>query len=158
MAAPRAEEVASCGGGCGAPGAAQRGYGGSVERCLPGRERESNSAGRGAQGRDTAQDSASPGTGRGLEGPGQQGRSCSELRRSAALPQSLQALQTDCSRVTGEAEYRCSDLAAATGVVPPWASQGIQPPLSASPGRGRGAPPGLATEISTTGPSPQKTN
>ena len=39
------------------------------------------------------------------------------------------------------AEYRFSDLATATGVVPPWASRGKQPPLSASPGRGRGAPP-----------------
>ena len=67
---------------------------------------------------DTSQDLASPGTGRGTEGPGQQGRSCPELSRSAAPPQSLQALQMDCSGVTVGAEYRFPELATATGVFP----------------------------------------
>ena len=71
--------------------------------------------------RDTAQDSASPRTGRGPEGPGQQGRSCPELSRSAAPPQSLQDLQMDYSQVTAGAEYRSPELAADTGVVPPGA-------------------------------------
>ena len=91
--------------------------------------------------RDTAQDPASPGTGRGREGPGQQGRSCPELSRSAAPPQSLQALQMECSGVTAGAESRSPELAAATGVVPPGASRGKQPPLSPAPGRGQSSSP-----------------
>ena len=91
--------------------------------------------------RDTSQDSASPRTGRGPEGPGQQGRSCPELSRSVPPPQSLQALQMDYSRVTAGAEYRFPELAADTGVVPPSASQGILPSLSPAPGRGQSSSP-----------------
>ena len=94
------------------------------------------------QGRqDTSQDLASPGTGRGPEGPGQQGCSCPELSRSAAPPQSLQALQMDCSGVTVGAEYRFPGLATATAVVPPRASQGKLPSLSPAPGRGQSSSP-----------------
>ena len=71
---------------------------------------------------------------------------------------SLQTLQIDCSGVTAGAVYRFSDLAAATGVVPPWTSRGKQHPLSASPGRGRGAPQGLTPENQHNRPLPQKTN
>ena len=66
--------------------------------------------------RDTAQDPASPGTGRGREGPGQQGRSCPELSRSAAPPRSLQALQTESSGVPAGAESRAADLAPPLGL------------------------------------------
>ena len=125
-----------------APGAAHKGWGGGfVERRLRSRERDSNSKGPRAWGPGTAQDSASHGTGRGLEGPGQQGRTCPELSRSAAPHRRLQALQMDCSGVMAGAEYKFSDLAASTVVVPPWVSRGKQAPLSASPGRERGAPP-----------------
>ena len=69
--------------GCSAHGGTRRdpvqlkGLGGGSAEGAAGRERESNSVGAGAQLRqDTAQDPASPATGRGREGPGQQGRSC----------------------------------------------------------------------------------
>ena len=56
------------------------------------------------------------GTGRGREGPGQQGHSCPELSRSVAPHWSHQALQKEGSVVTVGAESRA---ATATGVVPP---------------------------------------
>ena len=87
--------------------------------------------------RDTAQDPASPGTGRGREGPGQRGRSCPELSRSAAPPRSLQALQTEFLPELNPGFQSCP----ATGAVPPAASRGKQPPLSPAPGRGTAAPP-----------------
>ena len=90
---------------------------------------------------DTAQDLASPRIGRGPGGPGQQGCPCPELSRSAAPPQSLQALEMDCSGVTVGTEYRFPELAADTGVVPPSASQGILPSLSPAPGRGQSSSP-----------------
>ena len=105
--------------------------GARIQQCRP------RSTGR----RDTAQDSVSPGTGRGPEGLGHQGRSCPELSRSAAQPQSLQDLQMDCSRVTEGAEYRIPELVADTGVVPPGASRGKLPPLSPAPGRGQSSSP-----------------
>ena len=105
--------------------------GARIQQCRP------RSTGR----RDTAQDSASPETGRGPDGPGQQGRSCPELSRSAAPPQSLQALQMDCSQVTEGAEYRFPELAADTGVVPPGASRVKLPALRPAPGRGQSSSP-----------------
>ena len=159
-AVPLAEEGAPCSGGCVALGATRMCSGGGSLRGLrdqeqlrgagrqlwgeaaarPGariQQRRPQSTGR----QDTSQDLASPGTGRGPEGPGQQGCSCPELSRSAAPPQSLQALQMDCSRVTAGAEYRFPEVATATWVVPPRASQGKLPPLSPAPGRGQSSSP-----------------
>ena len=90
---------------------------------------------------DTAQDLASPGTGRGPDGPGQQGRSCPELSRSVVPTQSLQAVKMDCSGVTVGVEYRYPELAAATGVVPPEASRVKLPALRPAPGRGQSSSP-----------------
>ena len=159
-AVPLAEEGAPCSGGCVALGATRMCSGGGSLRELrdqeqlrgagrqlwgeaaarPGariQQRRPQSTGR----QDTSQDLASPGTGRGPEGPGQQGCSCPELSRSAAPPQSLQALQMDCSGVTVGAEYRYPELAAATGVVPPEASRGKLRPLSPAPGSGQSSSP-----------------
>ena len=159
----RAEKEAPYRGGCAAPGAGWRdSSGGSTERRLRGQEqlREARvvalrrgscmagSANPTEQCRprrtghwDTAQDPASPGTCTGREDPGQQGRSCPELSRSVALPQSLQALQTESSRFTEGAEFRFPELATATGVVLPGASRGKKLPLSPAPGRGQSSSP-----------------
>lgn len=161
-AVPLEEEGAPCRGGCSALGATGSGRcsgGGSLrglrdqeqlrgagwqlwgeKAAQPGvriQQRRLQSTGR----QDTAQDLASPRIGRGPGGPGQQGCPCPELSRSAAPPQSLQALEMDCSGVTVGTEYRFPELAAATGVVPPSASQGILPSLSPAPGRGQSSSP-----------------
>ena len=76
----------------------------------------------------------SPGTGRCCENPGQQGHSCHLAapaeQLSSPIRRASRVLQTESSIVTAEAESGAPELAAATAIVPPGASQNKQPPLS----------------------------